>query len=99
VIQFSNSFHPLSHQVTMGFGFPRHLPKQSTGKQSSKAVAEDHHVQPGQSFFYQQPVKNETDQRDNHDDQYGKQAAAASPKRFNRKFIFSHNSFILEQSS
>ena len=61
VIEFGNGFHPLSHQIATGFGFPGHLPKQAAGKESGKTIAENEHIQAGQAFLKQKAVKNNTE--------------------------------------
>src|SRR3954470_3252142 len=41
VVEFSDGLHSRSHQIATGFGFPGHLPTQTAGKKSGKAIAED----------------------------------------------------------
>ena len=99
VIEFRNGFHPLRHQLTAGFLFPRHLENQTARKQSRETVAEDKHVQPGQTFLQQKPVKNNPYQGNNHKDEQREQASTTKPQWFNRKFILSHSNLILEQTA
>ncbi|MGB8131243.1 MAG: hypothetical protein WCG81_15750 [Candidatus Angelobacter sp.] len=98
VVELGDGFHTLSYQISTGFCFPCHLPEQTASEQSGKAIAKDDHVKAGKPFFYQQPVENNANQRNNQDDQQRDQAAMARPQRFNRKFLFCHSKLILKQS-